>query len=209
MRLTLGIDSSTQGVKAVAWDVAAQKVVFRPRSTMAETCRSTARRTGSCRTTTSWSGTPIRACGSKGIREAIARVFKAKVTTYMVNLVLALATCATVSLDGEWSLSYFPQPETPVRTVPLSCAYKTVKAKVPGKCEQDLVAAGVIPDPLYSTNGLALFPYERYQWLYAREFVAPACGPTERVILHLDGVDTLADVPQSRVARALVRQQRT
>ena len=28
MKLTLGIDSSTQGVKAVAWDVAAQKVVF-------------------------------------------------------------------------------------------------------------------------------------------------------------------------------------
>ena len=28
MRLTLGIDSSTQGVKAVAWDVDAQKVVF-------------------------------------------------------------------------------------------------------------------------------------------------------------------------------------
>ena len=28
MRLTVGIDSSTQGVKAVAWDVAAEKVVF-------------------------------------------------------------------------------------------------------------------------------------------------------------------------------------
>lgn len=28
MKLTLGIDSSTQGVKAVAWDVAARKVVF-------------------------------------------------------------------------------------------------------------------------------------------------------------------------------------
>ena len=28
MKLTLGIDSSTQGVKAVAWDVDAQKVVF-------------------------------------------------------------------------------------------------------------------------------------------------------------------------------------
>ena len=112
----------------------------------------------------------------------------------MVNLVLALATCATVSLDGEWSLSYFPQPETAVRTVPLTCAYKTVKAKVPGNCELDLVRAGVIPDPLYSTNGLALFPYERYQWLYAREFIAPEHGPTERVILHLDGVDTLADV---------------
>ena len=28
MKLTLGIDSSTQGVKAVAWDVEAQKVVF-------------------------------------------------------------------------------------------------------------------------------------------------------------------------------------
>ena len=28
MRLTLGIDSSTQGVKAVAWDVAAQRVIY-------------------------------------------------------------------------------------------------------------------------------------------------------------------------------------
>ena len=28
MKQTLGIDSSTQGVKAVAWDVMAQKVAF-------------------------------------------------------------------------------------------------------------------------------------------------------------------------------------
>ena len=28
VKLTLGIDSSTQGVKAVAWDVDAEKVVF-------------------------------------------------------------------------------------------------------------------------------------------------------------------------------------
>ena len=28
VRLTLGIDSSTQGVKAVVWDAVAEKVVF-------------------------------------------------------------------------------------------------------------------------------------------------------------------------------------
>ena len=94
----------------------------------------------------------------------------------MLGMILTFAACVTVPLDGDWSLSYFPQPENAVRKVPLTCAYRTVPAKVPGNCEQDLVRAGVITDPLYSTNGLALFPYERYQWLYSKRFAGRPNG---------------------------------
>lgn len=56
----------------------------------------------------------------------------------VLALMLSLAAFAAAAdnpkfaFGGEWSLSCVPQPETAVRTVQLTCAYKTVKAKVPG-----------------------------------------------------------------------------
>lgn len=42
---------------------------------------------------------------------------------------LILAVAALVSLNGEWKLDYFLQPnEGAVRTVPLSVPHRTVKA---------------------------------------------------------------------------------
>ena len=113
---------------------------------------------------------------------------------------MAIALCSvraatTFSLDGEWRLDYFPQPDDgAVRDVPLSVPFKTVKAEVPGNCELDLVNAGILPPPELGMNVLKLRPYEGYQWLYTKMFVKPEVYAGQRVMLRFDGIDTLADI---------------
>lgn len=112
----------------------------------------------------------------------------------------ACVVCAEpvrVSLDGEWSLAYFLQPNAgAVRTLPLKIPVCTVKATVPGNCELDLANAGLLPPAEIGLNALAYRPFEEYQWLYSRKFVAPAVDVDggERAVLEFGGVDTLADV---------------
>ena len=80
-----------------------------------------------------------------------------------MNIILLLA--AALSLNGEWRLDYFPQPDDgavrEVASVPTDA--KTVKATVPGNCELDLVNAGILPPPEIGLNVLKLRPYEGYQ----------------------------------------------
>ena len=59
----------------------------------------------------------------------------------MTGILLA----AALSLNGQWKLDYFPQPnDGAVRTLPLAAELgaKTVTATVPGNCELDLAALG-------------------------------------------------------------------
>ncbi|MCQ2392830.1 MAG: glycoside hydrolase family 2 [Kiritimatiellae bacterium] len=114
-------------------------------------------------------------------------------------LAASVAWGTTVPLDGTWRLDYFPQPlDGAVRTVPLAPAVgaKTVSATVPGNCELDLVNAGILPPLEVGLNVLKLRPYEAYQWLYTKEFVAPAVAVKagEKAELVFGGIDTLADV---------------
>ena len=112
-------------------------------------------------------------------------------------LAVVLQGASTVSLDGEWRLDYFPQPDVgAVRAVPLAVPFKTVKATVPGNCELDLVNAGVLPPMEIGLNVLKLRPYEAYQWLYTKTFDAPAVDVASgaRAALVFGGIDTLADV---------------
>ena len=109
----------------------------------------------------------------------------------------AWAESARVSLDGEWTLDYFLQPERgAVRSLPLKVPHKTVKATVPGNCELDLANAGLLPPAEIGLNALAYRPYEEYQWLYTKTFDAPAVDADggERAVLEFGGIDTLADV---------------
>ena len=106
---------------------------------------------------------------------------------------------ATVSLDGEWRLDYFPQPDAgAVRALPLPAdlGAKSVKATVPGNCELDLVNAGLLPPMEIGLNVMLLRPYEAYQWLYTKTFDAPAVDVKSgsRAALVFGGIDTLADV---------------
>lgn len=114
----------------------------------------------------------------------------------MTGIMLA---AAIVSLNGQWKLDYFPQPnDGAVRALPLAAELgaKTVTATVPGNCELDLVNAGLLPAPEVGLNVLKLRPYEACQWLYTKTFDAPAVDAKAgcRAELVFGGIDTLADV---------------
>ena len=101
----------------------------------------------------------------------------------------------TLSLDGEWTLEAFPQPlDGAVRSVPVGVPTQTFKATVPGCCEMELAKAGLLPDPMFSTNAFAFMAYEGHQWLYSKTFRGPRREESERQVIVFDGIDTLADI---------------
>lgn len=122
-------------------------------------------------------------------------------TGLIIGAALVAASCATggttLSLDGEWELRGFPQPDAAVRTLSeIPPPAVEVKATVPGNCELDLQRAGVLPDLTVGLNILKLRPYEAYQWLYGKTFDAPAVDVASgaKAELVFEGIDTLADV---------------
>ena len=110
---------------------------------------------------------------------------------------LALAAPDNViSLNGRWTLAYWPQTESPVKDPGRlkSLAVETVAATVPGNVELDLLAAGRIADPTIGSNVYALRKYEGYQWCYSRRFGSPALRAGQRLQLHFGGIDCLASI---------------
>ena len=57
---------------------------------------------------------------------------------------------AEVSLNGKWSLKFFPQPPAAVMTPREAAAIEgtTISDTVPGNVEIDLEKAGLIADPM-------------------------------------------------------------
>ena len=93
----------------------------------------------------------------------------------------ATAPAAPVSLDGEWELSYWPQPEKAV-TDPAALSgieVKTIPAKVPGNVELDLLAAGLIDDPMIGANVNKLRAWEGYQSVSYPNLTLPTKGIVE------------------------------
>ena len=118
-------------------------------------------------------------------------------TAFAAGIVAAAAASETLSLNGAWELETFAQPDDgAVRSLPLpkGVAVKSYSATVPGCCEMELVKAGEMPDPMFSTNALAFTALEGNQWLYTKTFACPPREPGERAVLVFDGIDTLADV---------------
>ena len=102
---------------------------------------------------------------------------------------------ASVSLDGRWELGFFPQPASgAVRALSAVPPCETVAAEVPGCCELDLARAGLLPPPEQGLAALEWRRFEGHQWLYSREFDAPAVPEGGRAVLRFEGIDTLADV---------------
>ncbi len=104
------------------------------------------------------------------------------------------ALSQSVSLDGDWQLSFWQQPRPKIDCPSKAKPEKTISAKVPGNVEIDMLAAGLIDDPLIGDNVYKLRKYEGYQWLYSRTFLAPKLEDEARAILNLKGVDTLAHI---------------
>ena len=104
------------------------------------------------------------------------------------------------TLDGPWTLRFWPQPETPVttpdgvRAISATASAKTIPATVPGNVELDLQAAGVIRDPMLGANVWDMRPFEGYQWCYERTFPTPARRADQKVFLWFGGIDCLADI---------------
>ena len=89
-------------------------------------------------------------------------------------------------LSGIWNLSY-TDPETgETRSIP---------AHVPGNVEPDLVAAGLLSDPIPPDTLFATTHLDGVDdWTYTRIFNAPAEMPGERQVLVFEGIDTICDV---------------
>ena len=122
-------------------------------------------------------------------------------TAFMTGIVAVAAASETLSLNGAWKLEAFTQPDDgAVRSLPLPAglAVKSYPATVPGCCEEAVMRAGGLPDPMVSTNAFAWWAYEGHQWLYTKAFRCPARKPGERAVLMFDGIDTLAGSSTAR-----------
>ncbi|MGC9038193.1 MAG: beta-mannosidase [Roseiflexus sp.] len=70
-----------------------------------------------------------------------------------------------------------------------------IPATVPGVVHQDLIAAGLLPDPFDGLNEYAAQWVGEVAWLYRCDFDAPDnSAPDETVVLCCDGLDTFATV---------------
>ncbi len=112
-----------------------------------------------------------------------------------MNVILMLATL--LSLNGEWQLAYFPQPDfsevRDLKDVPADAP--TLAATVPGDAFLELERAKVVPPLFVGTNVWAMRTWENVQWLYRKTFAAPTFdAKAERATLRFGGLDTLADI---------------
>ncbi len=89
----------------------------------------------------------------------------------------------TVSLNGPWTLDCG------------QAGFSAVPAQVPGSVYNDLLTAGLIPDPFYRDNENEALKLMDFDWTYSRRFsVDGALLACDRVYLRCEGLDTLASV---------------
>lgn len=103
----------------------------------------------------------------------------------------------TVSLNGQWNLSYGlcdkNAPSTPDELK--NSGWESITATVPGNVELDLIAAGKIDyDIELGSNIYKLREYEVYRWWYQKTFETPKLGEHERALLVFDGIDCIAKI---------------
>ena len=96
-----------------------------------------------------------------------------------------LLAVAELNLQGEWKLS--GQGEF---LEPVAC-----KAQVPGDVHSALYAAGLMKDPFFGRNEIAVQWVAQRPWTFSRAFDAtPALLGEQKVILRLEDCDTFATV---------------
>ncbi|HEX3053062.1 MAG TPA: hypothetical protein VHP83_20555, partial [Aggregatilineaceae bacterium] len=87
-----------------------------------------------------------------------------------------------INLNGAWRLYQAGEKDA-------------IAATVPGTVHTDLLAAGKIPDPYYRDNEARVQWIGETDWTYSRHFTLDKAFLThEQVLLHCDGLDTLAEI---------------
>ncbi|MDQ1332907.1 MAG: beta-mannosidase, partial [Bacteroidota bacterium] len=115
---------------------------------------------------------------------------------FLQSWVLSAQKTETISLNGEWKLSYgiydrdssFTPDQLKARQWPV------ISATVPGNAELDLLASGIIKDPEIGSNIYDLRKYEAYQWWYYKTFETPVHDKGERVQLVFEGLDCFGTI---------------
>jgi beta-mannosidase len=100
---------------------------------------------------------------------------------------------ATISLDHGWQIRIDPADSQGVREH--SQAASWLNATVPGSVQQDLMAAGIVPDPFIGKNEAAIQWAGLTGWEYRTTIaVTPALLARDHLDLVFDGLDTFATV---------------
>ena len=101
------------------------------------------------------------------------------------------------TLNGTWTLVYRSSGGPPARTLDdaVALGYESIPATVPGSVEEDLIAAGRLPELYVGENIRRAWELEYGDWWLHREFDRPeSWDPSAAHFLELDGVDTIADI---------------
>ncbi len=99
-------------------------------------------------------------------------------------------------LDGPWSFAYAMQlPDEPITALTdlPRASLPVYPCTVPGNFELDLHAQGIIPEPYFGMNMLAVQPYEHTHVWYGRRFSADD-RPGITAELNFEGLDCYADI---------------
>jgi beta-mannosidase len=100
---------------------------------------------------------------------------------------------ATISLDQGWQVRIDPADTQAIREHPRAASW--LRATVPGSVQQDLMAAGIVPDPFIDKNEAAIQWAGLTGWEYRTTIaVTPALLARDHLDLVFDGLDTFATV---------------
>jgi beta-mannosidase len=121
---------------------------------------------------------------------------KARALALLPALFASLAAWAapreTVSLDGAWEVRIDPADDA-AEAHPKEAQW--FPARVPGSVQQDLIAAGRVPDPFKGINEARIQWAGLTSWQFRRVIdVTPAMLARDHVELVFDGLDTFASV---------------
>ncbi|MDO5519663.1 MAG: glycoside hydrolase family 2 protein [bacterium] len=93
-----------------------------------------------------------------------------------------------LSLNGKWNLRMIGENEFQTKE-------EYIEATVPGTVYSTLVEQGIMPDPYYRINELKATKLMDNEFEYRKHFqVNKAMLSGDELLLHFDGIDTLADI---------------
>ena len=105
-------------------------------------------------------------------------------------------------LDGQWKLGLIDNSELVKRNIAITSANQlkqsgitVIPGSVPGNFELDMQTAGMIEDPFFGMNTLAMQDLEAKHLFYSLKFDYDGkSDPTSDLYLTFEGIDTFADI---------------